>query len=208
MAYGETAKDKLVINPKTEKYVLKDGTPLTSPTRMLGPITYEKYKNIPRAVLDAAAEKGKADHEDRLPLIIEETWRHKDIPLESVDYEVLILNEEARYYGYVDAIVNGDTLIEFKTRATDDLDRLADQVQLYFYMLACEDINDALLIYYFRDTGQVQVMRLKRELIMVNNLVQEIADLLINLNNQLGHYSKILELQRQVKKEAKKDALH
>lgn len=164
---------KVILNKETGRYELENGGWLSSPSRILRPLTIEKYQDIPKHFLEMAATFGKQAHsniemyeklgadefaeEEIRPLIF--SGNHQNVfnqylnwkaihNVEVLETEKVVWNIEDRYFGYVDTIAMVDgkkTIIDLKTRSKleSDDDYLTEKLQLMLY-------RDA----YFQMTGE------------------------------------------------------
>lgn len=165
--------EEIKLNKETGRYELINGGFLSSPSRILRPLTIDKYKDIPPHFLALAAKFGKEAHaniemfeelgadeaaeEDIRELLYSGnhqnvfnqylTWKEKN-QVEVLETEKVVFNVEDRYFGYVDtiAMVNGKkTIIDLKTRSKlgSDDNYMVETLQLMLY-------RDA----YFQMTGE------------------------------------------------------
>lgn len=153
----------MIIKNSEGRYELSNGGYLSSPSRMLKPLTFEKYENIPKWQLEKAAEFGTQIHEaieiyhklyndeEEARKVLYSGKHHqvfdqylnwiKDNNVEVLAVEQLVYNSIQRYYGIIDiiALINGEMhIIDLKIRSKliSDDNWLCEKLQVAFYTSA------------------------------------------------------------------------
>lgn len=157
----------MIFKNKEGRYELEDGTFLSSPSRILKPLTLPKYKDIPAWQLEKAADFGKEIHEaieiyHRLDQDYEEvkqllyTTKHintfnqylnwlKEYNVRVLEVEKLVWSFDGLYFGYIDLLceINGTlNIVDIKTRSNlnSDDDYLIEKLQVMLYLYAYVEV--------------------------------------------------------------------
>lgn len=157
----------MIIKNSQGRYELENGGFLSSPSRMLKPLTAEKYKDIPNWQLEKAAEFGNQMHEsieiyhklyndeqEARKLLF--TNKHNQVFNQYLDWikennvevlatETLVYNQLQRYYGFIDiiALINNEIhIIDLKIRSKliSDDNWLCEKLQVAFYESAYQSM--------------------------------------------------------------------